>query len=173
MTGPLRRPAERSRASGSTAREKVYFDSGDTPCAAWYYPGVNGACVIMAHGLPVTKEPATDRFAKGFHEAGFSVLAFDYRRFGESGGKPRQVARIRDEYADLQAAIDFAPSLPEVDAARLAIWASHSPAATSSRHLAQPATRNSRPRSPCPQTQTGSPPPATRYATQPSARSSA
>ena len=122
MTGPLRRPAERSPGSAGTGREKVCFDSGDTQCAAWHYPGSNGGCVIMAGGLAVTKEPATDRFATRFHEAGFNVLAFDYRRFGESGGHPRQVARIRDEHADFQAAIDFAPSLPGVDGSRLAIW---------------------------------------------------
>jgi uncharacterized protein len=106
----------------SVQREKVRFVSGDAQCAAWHYPGTTGACVIMAGGLAVTKEPGTDRFAARFSEAGFSVLAFDYRRFGESDGQPRQVARIRDELADWQAAISFARTLPEVDPARLAIW---------------------------------------------------
>ncbi len=63
----------------SVEREKVRFISGDTECAAWHYPGTNGACVIMAGGGAVTKEPATDPFAKRFHHAGFTVLAFDYR----------------------------------------------------------------------------------------------
>jgi uncharacterized protein len=31
-------------------REKVRFPSGDTTCAAWHYPGITGACVIMAGG---------------------------------------------------------------------------------------------------------------------------
>jgi pimeloyl-ACP methyl ester carboxylesterase len=106
----------------TVAREKVYFDSGDTRCAAWHYEGSTNACVIMAPGFAVTKEPATDRFAAAFNGAGFGVLAFDYRRFGESDGQPRQLARIKDEHADLQAAIDFAPSLPGVDGNRLAIW---------------------------------------------------
>lgn len=38
----------------SAEREKVHFVSGDTKCAAWHYPGTNGACVIMAGGLVVT-----------------------------------------------------------------------------------------------------------------------
>jgi fermentation-respiration switch protein FrsA (DUF1100 family) len=76
----------------------------------------------MAGGFAVTKEPGTDRFARRFHEAGFSVLAFDYRRLGESGGQPRQVIRLRDELADWQAAIGFAATLPDVDPARIAIW---------------------------------------------------
>jgi uncharacterized protein len=106
----------------STERRKVHFPSGNATCAAWHYPGSNGACVIMAGGLAVTKEPATDRFAQRFHEAGFTVLAFDYRRFGESEGRPRQVARIGEQHADLQAAIDFAGTLPGVDPSKLVIW---------------------------------------------------
>ena len=92
----------------SVQREKVRFASGDTECAAWHYPGTNGGCVIMAGGGAVTKEPGTDPFARRFHDAGFAVLAFDYRRLGESGGQPRQVVAIRDQLADWQAAIDFA-----------------------------------------------------------------
>jgi uncharacterized protein len=107
----------------SVQREKVRFGSADTECAAWHYPGSNGACVIMAGGFAVTKEPGTDLFAKRFHDAGFAVLAFDYRRIGDSGGQPRQVLPIRDQLADWQAAIAFAPTLPGVDPTRLAVWA--------------------------------------------------
>jgi uncharacterized protein len=103
-------------------REKIRFASAGTECAAWHYPGTNGACVIMAGGLAVTKEPGTDRFARRFHQAGFAVVAFDYRRFGESGGQPRQVARIGDELADWQAAIGCAATLPDVEPGRVAIW---------------------------------------------------
>src|SRR6266536_1584568 len=105
-----------------TERKKVRFISGDTECAAWHYPGTNGACVIMAGGGAVTKEPGTDLFARRFNDAGFAVLAFDYRRLGESGGQPRQVVRIREQLADWQAAIAFASTLPGVAPARLAIW---------------------------------------------------
>ena len=31
-------------------RTEVRFPSGDTHCAAWHYPGTNGACVVMAGG---------------------------------------------------------------------------------------------------------------------------
>ena len=103
-------------------REKVRFASGDTECAAWHYPGTNCACVIMAGGFAVTKEPGNDRFAKRFHDAGFAVLAFDYRHLGNSGGRPRQVIRVREQLADWQAAIGFAATLPGVDSTKLAIW---------------------------------------------------
>ncbi|MEV5710909.1 alpha/beta hydrolase [Actinoallomurus sp. NPDC052274] len=106
----------------SAKREKVRFISGGTECVAWHYPGRNGACVIMAAGGAVTKEPGTDPFAGPFHEAGFSVLAFDYRRLGESGGRPRQVLRMGEQLADWRAAIRFAATLPEVVPDRIAIW---------------------------------------------------
>jgi pimeloyl-ACP methyl ester carboxylesterase len=108
------------RVSGK--REKVRFASGDTECAGWHYPSANGACVIMAGGLGVTKEPGTDPFARRFHEAGYGVLAFDHRRFGESGGRPRQVASIRDQQADWDAALGYAATLPGVDPAKLVAW---------------------------------------------------
>jgi uncharacterized protein len=106
----------------SPQRRKVHFTSAGSRCAAWHYPGQNGACVIMAAGLGVIKEPGTDRVATRFHEAGYTVLAFDYRRLGESAGTPRQLVRIRDQLADWQAAISFAPTLPGVAADKLAIW---------------------------------------------------
>jgi len=104
-------------------RSKIYFQVAGTRCAAWHYRGSNGGCVIMAGGFAVTKEPGTDQFAARFHEAGFSVLAFDYRHLGESGGQPRQVVRAREQLADWDAAISLAATLPGVDPDRLAIWA--------------------------------------------------
>ena len=102
-------------------REKVRFASGATECVAWHYPGDNGACVVMAGGLAVTKEPATDLFGRRFQAAGFTVLAFDYRRIGESGGQPRQVLPIKEQLADWQAALDAAATLPGVDPSKVAV----------------------------------------------------
>src|SRR5207244_7203187 len=102
--------------------EKVHFRSGGTTCAAWHYPGTNSGAVVMAAGTAVTKEPGTDLFAKRFNDAGFTVLAFDFRHLGESGGEPRQGVRIGEQHADWDAAIDYARTLPEVDPARVAIW---------------------------------------------------
>jgi uncharacterized protein len=103
-------------------RKRIRFASGDTECTAWHYPGTNGGCVIMTGGFAVPKEPGTDLFARRFNEAGFGVLAFDYRNIGESGGQPRQVQRVREQFADWQTAIGCARALPGVDPAKLAIW---------------------------------------------------
>jgi pimeloyl-ACP methyl ester carboxylesterase len=110
------------QASVSDLRRKVSFRSGDERCVAWHYPGTNGACIVMAGGMAVTKEPATDLFAANFHDAGYSIVAFDYRRIGESEGTPRQVVRVKDHVADWHAALAFAATLDEVDSHRIAIW---------------------------------------------------
>jgi uncharacterized protein len=106
----------------SVQREKIRFPSGGDECAAWHYPGTNGGCVVMAAGTAVTKEPGTDAFAARFADAGFAVLAFDFRRLGESGGEPRQVVRLDDQLADWAAAVSCARSLPGVDTGRVAVW---------------------------------------------------
>ena len=165
LDGSMPRPHEAEPAQMSVEREKVRFVSGDTECAAWHYPGTNGACVIMAGGSRVTKEPGTDLFAKRFHDAGFAVLAFDYRRLGESGGQPRQVVRIGEQLADWQAAIAFArdPARGRPGPAR-DLGLLRRPAATSS--ASRRATRSWPRRSRRRRTPTVRPPPATRRATR-------
>ena len=106
----------------SEQREAITFRSGVDDCAAWHYQGTNGACVVMAGGAGVTKEPATDRFAARFHAAGYSVLAFDYRHNGASGGTPRQIVRIGEQVADWEAALDRAATLPGVQPGKVAAW---------------------------------------------------
>ncbi|MFI6601907.1 alpha/beta hydrolase [Nonomuraea sp. NPDC050536] len=125
-------------APESVEREEVRFVSGNAKCAAWHYPGTNGACVIMAGGFAVPKEQATDLFAKRFHDAGFSVVAFDYRGVGKSGGQPRLVLPVKHQLADWEAAIAFAATLPEVDPAKIALWAF----SMSGGHIIRVAARN-------------------------------
>jgi hypothetical protein len=48
-------------SNASVDRQRVGFPSGDTTVVDWRYPGTNGACVIMAGGTGITKEPGTDR----------------------------------------------------------------------------------------------------------------
>ncbi|TQS44102.1 alpha/beta fold hydrolase [Cryptosporangium phraense] len=106
----------------ASLRAEVRFPSGNDTCAAWKYPGTNGACVVMAAGYGVTKEPGTDRFAAAFRAAGYTVVAFDFRNFGGSGGRPRQVGRVSGQLDDFAAAVAFARTLPEVDPDRIAVW---------------------------------------------------
>ncbi len=103
-------------------RQKVFFESAGMRCAAWHYQGDNSACIVMAAGLGVPKEPGTNLLAQRFHRAGFSVLAFDYRRLGESAGNQRGLVRLGEQITDFEAAVGFARTLREVDPRKVAIW---------------------------------------------------
>ena len=70
-----RRSARRSDSSAAASSARPGSTRAPT-AAAWSWPAASA----------VTKEPGTDRFARRFADAGFAVLAFDYRRLGESGG---------------------------------------------------------------------------------------
>ncbi len=63
-----------------------------------------------------------DACAVRFQEAGFAVLAFDYRHLGKSGGEPRQLVWIPSQQEDYMAAINYARGLEEIDPARIALW---------------------------------------------------
>ena len=102
-------------------RRDARFPSGDAECAAWHFgPGRSGACVVMGHGLGAIKEVGVERFAERFAQAGHDVVSFDYRRFGESGGMPRQVADLPAQLEDWRAAAAFARTLAGVE--RIALF---------------------------------------------------
>ncbi len=61
-------------------------------------------------------------FGERFAAAGIATLAFDYRCFGDSGGKPRQLASPRRQRDDVRAALAFARSLDWIDTDRIALW---------------------------------------------------
>ena len=105
---------------------EVFFDSAGVRCAAdLYWPdAVTGsvACVVMGHGGSGTKRLRLPKYAKVFAAAGLAVLAFDYRRFGNSGGLPRQVIEVAGQREDYRAAVRFARSLDGTDPRRIALW---------------------------------------------------
>lgn len=120
-------PADR-REVVAVRRREVSFSSGRDECAAWLYtaPELHGPrpMVIMGHGLGAVREMRLDAYAQRFAEAGWSVLVFDYRHLGASGGAPRQLLDIGRQRADWHAALAFARTLPEVDVDRIALWGS-------------------------------------------------
>lgn len=131
----LRAPAQLLPASGRRIEEGeplpgskrgVSFPVRGTPVAAsLYLPEGQAApvpCIIMAHGLGGIVAMGLERYAVRFLQAGFAVLAFDYRYWGESGGEPRHLAWIPSQQEDWAAAVEYVRGLAEVDPARIALW---------------------------------------------------
>jgi uncharacterized protein len=106
--------------------ERLFFQSGAARCAADLYlpsrPAGRMPCVVMGHGFSGTKDFAIPAFAREFARHGFVALAFDYRNFGDSEGKPRQVVHIDQQRDDFRAAIRLARNLDNVDPDRIALW---------------------------------------------------
>lgn len=104
----------------------ITFTSHGVRCAAWHLPGVDAKpgrpCVVMAHGFGGTRDTGLLGYAEPFAAAGFDVLVFDYRGFGDSEGGPRQDVSYRRQREDYHAAIAVARHLPGVDPERIALW---------------------------------------------------
>ncbi len=108
-------------------REDTTFTSHGVMCAAWLYrpEGVSDpAIIVMGHGFAATREMRLDAYAERFAAAGYAVLVFDYRGWGDSGGEPRRVLDISMQHQDWRAAVSYARSLPGIDRRRVVAWGS-------------------------------------------------
>lgn len=106
---------------------KVQFDSQGERLVGYLFrstehdkvqPGV-----ILATGFTGTQDtPSIRAAAYEFGAAGFTVLTLDYRNFGESEGKPRQLISIQGQLHDIHAAIRFLRGQAGIDPQRIALW---------------------------------------------------
>jgi uncharacterized protein len=108
-------------------RTAVRFSSRGVDCAGYLYRPAettgNLPCVVLGHGTAGTMDRLFV-YAEPFAAAGLAVLVFDYRGWGASDGRPRQVIDIGGQLDDWRAAIGFARGLDGVDPQRIALWGS-------------------------------------------------
>jgi uncharacterized protein len=77
--------------------------------------------IVLTGPFTGVKEQVTGNYAERLTGRGFATLAFDHRRFGESGGVPRQHEDSGGKLADLRDALSELAVHPRVDADRLAV----------------------------------------------------
>jgi pimeloyl-ACP methyl ester carboxylesterase len=70
--------------------------------------------MIRRDGIPA--------FARRFAASGYSVVAFDYRHWGDSDGHPRGWFSLGRQQSDWRAAVAFARHLDGIDPGRVALW---------------------------------------------------
>src|SRR5207247_574257 len=84
-------------------------------------PGQPRAGVVLCHGYTGIKDLYLPDNARTLAQAGYVVMTFDYKGWGESAG-PRSRLAPYSRVADVQAALTFLSTLPEVDSERLGIY---------------------------------------------------
>jgi fermentation-respiration switch protein FrsA (DUF1100 family) len=75
--------------------------------------------VIVTGSWTTVKEQMPANYAPLLAAAGFVVLTFDFRGFGESEGEPRDVESVRSKAEDIRNAVAFLRTHPAVDADRI------------------------------------------------------
>lgn len=103
----------------------INFLSKGTRCAATLLMpdvGIAAPVIIMAHGFGLIRDAGLMLFAKRFVKAGYAVLMFDYRTFGDSDGLPRQWISPKRHIEDWHAAIAHVRTLHFIDSKRIALW---------------------------------------------------
>ena len=84
-------------------------------------PGEKRAGIVLCHGYTGVKDLYLPDNARVLTEAGYMVMTFDYKGWGDSEG-PRSRLAPYSRVADVQAALSFLSTLPEVHAERLGIY---------------------------------------------------
>jgi dipeptidyl aminopeptidase/acylaminoacyl peptidase len=84
-------------------------------------PGERRAGIVLCHGYTGVRNLYLPDNARVLTEAGYVVLTFDYKGWGDSDGPKSRLAPY-GRVADVQAALSFLAAQPEVAPARLGIY---------------------------------------------------
>jgi uncharacterized protein len=110
-----------------SVRETVRFRSDGLTLAAHLYrprsaaPRERTPALAMAGPMTSVKEETLPHYAAALAEAGYTVLAFDNRNFGESEGEPRQHLVTAEQVEDLKNAVSYLLTRDDVDPTRLGL----------------------------------------------------
>ena len=119
---------QRYRLEDLTCRtERTGFYSQGTWCGATLHlPAKTSTAklpaILMVHGWGGIQNALTVPFYEEFTRAGFAVMTFDFRGWGESAGLPRNTINPWQRVRDADAALAHIKSQPAIDPARILLW---------------------------------------------------
>jgi fermentation-respiration switch protein FrsA (DUF1100 family) len=115
--------ADRLLTADPSRRELVRFDSDGLSLAGHLYraAGERNPAVVMCGPASSVKEQTLPHYAQRFADAGYTVLTFDSRSFGESDGEPRCYYDPYQIVSDYSNAVSYLLTRDDVDAARIAL----------------------------------------------------
>ena len=99
--------------------------------------GERRAGIVLCHGYTGVRSIYLPDNARVLAEAGYVVLTFDYKGWGDSDGAKTRLAPY-SRVADVQAALTFMGAQPEVDAATMICWSAPPRTVSSARSPATP-----------------------------------
>lgn len=105
--------------------EPLYVPCDQEMIAAdFYIPKTNNksAVIIMAHGFAGLRQFKLIQSAQRFAQAGYAVILFDYRYWGGSTGKPREMISINSQLEDWKTMIQYASTCKFIDNRRIVLW---------------------------------------------------
>lgn len=105
--------------------EPLYVPCDQEMIAAdFYIPKTNNksAVIIMAHGFAGLRQFKLIQYAQRFAQAGYAVILFDYRYWGGSTGKPREMISINSQIEDWKTMIQYASTCKFIDNRRIVLW---------------------------------------------------
>jgi fermentation-respiration switch protein FrsA (DUF1100 family) len=108
---PIKKPVAFA-VHGETLRGTLYLPGG-------YQEGQKLPGVVVTGAWMTVKEQMPAVYANEMAKAGYAALIFDFRGWGESDGKRRQLENPRSKIADIGTAIDYFATRPEIDPARI------------------------------------------------------
>lgn len=105
--------------------EPLYVKSGqDVIAADFYHPKhiERPPVIVMAHGFALLRQFKLVQFAKRFARAGYAVVLFDYRYWGGSTGRPRELISLKLQLEDWRTMISHLSERQSVDNSRIILW---------------------------------------------------
>jgi uncharacterized protein len=112
------------RADARRRTDVRFRSAGLTLAGHLYRPGNTSArtpALIMVGPISSVKEQTVPHYAQRFADAGYTVLTFDTRSFGESEGTPRWHYDPNEVIDDYSNAVSFMLGRDDVDASRIAL----------------------------------------------------
>ena len=105
--------------------EPLYVSNNDETLAADFYlpkAKTKPAVILMAHGFAGLRQFKLVQYAQRFAQAGYAVILFDYRYWGGSTGKPRELISLNAQLDDWKTMIQFASNCKLIDRRRIVLW---------------------------------------------------
>ena len=116
---------QKSITTNQKTMEKIHFDSeGSTLTGNLYYPENYDStktypAIVVSGSWTTVKEQMAGLYANKLAKEGYITLAFDFRNFGESEGEPRFYESPSLKKMDIENAVTFLESVPEVNKDRI------------------------------------------------------